>query len=117
MMNFKTYFALASVVSSLAVGQILFKSAAIQWHKHSSLFSSQTLVRLMPALIIYALATVAWIWVLQKVSLNVAYPYMALAFVIVPLGSYVFLGETTSLGYWLGSLLIVTGVIVTSLSK
>jgi len=116
-MNIKTYFALASVVLSLAVGQILFKSAAMQWHKYSTLIAAQAIIRLVPALIIYALATIAWIWVLQKVSLNVAYPYMALAFVIVPLGSYIFLGETAGLGYWIGSFLIVAGVIVTSLSR
>lgn len=58
------------------------------------------------------LASVCWILALQKLDVSVAYPFMALSFLIVPLGASITLGETVSLQQWVGFGLIVLGVSV-----
>jgi drug/metabolite transporter (DMT)-like permease len=62
---------------------------------------------------LYGIMTIAWIWVLQKAELGKVYPLMALAFVIVPLGSHLVFGERFQTQYFVGVALIMAGIIVT----
>jgi drug/metabolite transporter (DMT)-like permease len=55
----------------------------------------------------------AWIWVLQKADLGRIYPLMALAFVIVPIGSHLVFGERFPPQYFVGVALIMIGIVVT----
>jgi drug/metabolite transporter (DMT)-like permease len=64
------------------------------------------------ALTIYATATILWILALKRVELSVAYPFMALAFVIVPIAGFVFLGESLTIKTFLGAALIIAGLII-----
>lgn len=66
---------------------------------------------------IYAAATLVWIHVLRTVPLTKAYPFMALSFVIVPIGSVLIFSEQVRVQYVIGTLLIVAGVVITGLSK
>lgn len=61
-------------------------------------------------LVAAVLASVCWILTLQRMSVTLAYPFMALSFVIVPLAALVFLREPVAPIQWLGSALIVAGV-------
>ena len=65
------------------------------------------------ALFIYGAATLLWVFILSRVPLSRAMPFVALAFVIVPIISAVFLGERLNLTYWIGVAVIVTGVAIT----
>lgn len=55
-------------------------------------------------------ASICWILALQRMSVTLAYPFMALSFVLVPLGALWLLREPVSPVQWLGSGLIVAGV-------
>ncbi|EPT6931454.1 EamA family transporter [Cronobacter malonaticus] len=99
-------------VVGIAAGQILFKMSAIELHKAGSIFSLSVLVILGGAFALYGFTTIAWVWVLQKIDLGKAYPLMALAFAIVPIGSYLFLGERFNAQYFIGVALIMTGIVV-----
>ena len=99
-------------VVGLAVGQILFKISAISLSQTGSFFAFKTAVTLFSAMTLYAITSVAWVWVLQKVELGRVYPLMALAFVLVPLGSYFIFGERFHLQYFLGVSLIMIGIVV-----
>ena len=79
-------------VVGLAVGQILFKISATSLSETGSFFALKTASTLLVAMTLYAVTTVVWVWVLQKVELGRVYPLMALAFVLVPLGSHLILG-------------------------
>ena len=68
--------------------------------------------RLVIALGVYGVATIAWIWVLQRAPLSLAYPVVALTFVLVPLGARWMFGEAMDLRYFLGCALIVAGIVV-----
>ncbi|MBT0624241.1 MULTISPECIES: EamA family transporter [Pseudomonas] len=104
--------ALACVVG-IATGQILFKLSAASLHETGSWFDPKTMLTLFFALALYGITTIAWIWVLQKIDLGKAYPLMALAFALVPVGSHFVLGERFQPQYFVGVAIIMLGIIVT----
>ena len=109
------YFYTVACVLGISIGQILFKQAANGFNRTGSIFDPVSLSYLMLALVLYAITTLGWVYILRHLSLIRAYPFMALAFVIVPLLAFLFLGESVSTGYLLGVFLIAVGIIFTSL--
>ena len=101
-------------VGGLAVGQVLFKLAARDMRAGDSL-QQQVLMNgwLYVALLVYAVATVLWILLLREVPLQLAYPFVALAFFFVPLLAWWLLGEALRWQTFAGALLILAGVWVT----
>ena len=107
-----TYFIALICVLGIATGQILFKLSAASLRKTGSFFDPSTLMLLFSSFALYGLMTIAWIWVLQKADLGKIYPLMALAFVIVPIGSHLVFGERFQPSYFVGVGLIMVGIIV-----
>ena len=108
-------FALAAVIGVvllMAIGQLLFKATAVSWQLHGTLLAPAPAMRLLTSLAVYGVATIAWIWVLQRVPLTMAYPLVALTFVLVPLGAWWLYDEGLGLRYVAGMLLIVCGIIL-----
>jgi drug/metabolite transporter (DMT)-like permease len=99
-------------VVGLAIGQILFKVSATSLLHTGSLWAPKTASALIGAMSIYAVTSLAWVWVLQKVELGRVYPLMALAFVLVPVGSYFTFGERFHMQYFVGVALIMIGIVV-----
>jgi len=99
-------------VVGLAIGQILFKISATSLTQTGSLFALKTATTLFAAMTLYAITSIAWVWVLQKVELGRVYPLMALAFILVPLGSHLIFGERFQLQYFVGVTLIMVGIVV-----
>ena len=100
-------------VVGLAIGQILFKISATSLSETGSFFALKTATALVVAMALYGITSIAWVWVLQKVELGRVYPLMALAFVLVPLGSHFIFGERFQPQYFVGVALIMIGIIVT----
>ncbi|MBY7668177.1 MULTISPECIES: EamA family transporter [Vibrio] len=102
-------------VLGISIGQILFKLAspffptALTW---SSLIGFVFNKYLFSALIIYGLATILWVYALRLVPLSIAYPFMALAFIIVPVLGMIFLNEPFHWRMLVGAGLIIMGLIV-----
>ncbi|MDC3024140.1 EamA family transporter [Alphaproteobacteria bacterium] len=69
------------------------------------------------ALVIYGVATFYWLYLLQNIPLSIAYPFTALAMVIIPLVSYYFFREQLNDSYWAGAVLIVMGIVIISFSS
>lgn len=99
-------------VVGIAAGQILFKLSAISLQRTGTFFDVQTILILGSAFALYGLTTIAWVWVLQKIELGKAYPLMALAFVLVPIGSHFILGERFQMQYVFGVILIAFGIML-----
>lgn len=99
-------------VVGLAIGQILFKVSATSLSETGSFFAPKTAATLFAAMTLYAFTSIAWVWVLQKIELGRVYPLMALAFILVPLGSHFFLGERFQSQYFVGVSLIMIGIVV-----
>jgi drug/metabolite transporter (DMT)-like permease len=111
-----TYFIALICVVGIASGQILFKLSAASLKKTGSFFDPSTMALLILAFALYGIMTIAWIWVLQKAELGRIYPLMALAFVIVPIGSHFIFGERFQPQYFAGVALIMVGIVVASTS-
>ncbi|MFJ3484652.1 4-amino-4-deoxy-L-arabinose-phospho-UDP flippase [Pseudomonas sp. NPDC090202] len=107
------YFVALICVLGIAAGQILFKLSATSLHKTGNLFDPSTLMTLFSAFALYGVTTLAWVWVLQKIELGKVYPLMALAFVLVPIGSYFIFGEKFQSQYFVGVAVIIAGIIIT----
>ena len=110
------YLYLVLVPTLLAVGQFLFKRTADGLVTHSvfrffgSMLASP---HFWVALLIYAIATFLWVFILSRVPLSRAIPFIALTFVIVPIISAVFFEERLNLAYWVGIFVVMGGVYIT----
>ena len=60
----------------------------------------------------YGLGTLVWLGVLSRLDLGLAYPLLALSYVLVPLLALVFLGEKMPMARWVGIGVIIFGVIL-----
>ncbi len=100
----------------LAIGQVLFKQVAVNYNRTGALFTFNVLGILLIAGVLYIAATGLWVWTLRSVAISRAYPFFAFGFVLVPLlGAWLF-GETLTLKYGAGIILIISGIIVAGLS-
>jgi len=64
----------------------------------------------------YGLSSLFWIVVLSKIDLSLAYPMLALNYVLVPLTAWLFLNEQVPPLRWLGIGVVILGVVVISRS-
>jgi multidrug transporter EmrE-like cation transporter len=114
---------LLSVVSA-STGQVLFKKGLLMTGEitlKSSVIGDLLKMVFQPlvfsGLILYVISTILWLLALSKTTLNFAYPFTALTFILVMLSSrLVFLESIPSLRY-LGIGLIVAGILVSSVAK
>ena len=108
-------FALICVIA-LSAGQVLFKAAAVTSKESNGFLATKPLGFLIAAMFIYAAASLLWVWVLRSEELGRVYPFMALAFVIVPVASLLVFGERFSTDYFIGLGLIIAGIVFTTRS-
>jgi multidrug transporter EmrE-like cation transporter len=97
----------------LSSGQMLFKMAASSLPSLNSVSSFAALITnywFYLALVLYGLATLLWIFILQQVALSQAYPFVALGFVIIPLVSWILFKEPLNFPYVCGVALIIAGL-------
>ena len=111
-MTLYSYIWLTICIVGIVVGQILLKYAVTR-NVGGALQLIMSPV-LLGALTVYGLAMIAWLLTLRQVDLSRAYPFVAISFVLVPFLSSKLLGEVVPGKYWLGVVLIVLGVAVTS---
>jgi drug/metabolite transporter (DMT)-like permease len=105
------YVLLVAFALLLSSGQVLFKQAAIAGNRKPfpvALFNGW----LVAALILYVIATVLWVWILRTTSLSMAYPFVALGFILVPLAAHYVFGEPFETRYVVGMVLIIAGLLV-----
>ena len=98
--------------ASLAVGQILFKSAA----DYSRGLSGSALSRLLQNYVLigafawYAASSLLYFYILTRAPLSRVYPFALAGSGIVPLLAWLIFGETIGLRFALGYLLMLTGL-------
>jgi undecaprenyl phosphate-alpha-L-ara4N flippase subunit ArnE len=112
-MNIVSAGLLLCVSIMLAMGQLLFRygaRSAGQVQDLSSFFDLILSPVIIGAVALYGVATIFYVIALQRVPLVLAYPFMALGFIIVPLGAMFFLGEPVTWRYAAGVVLILAGM-------
>ena len=65
--------------------------------------------RVVSGLACYAISTLLWLWVLSRLGLSLAYPFLGLNLILVIVGAAVLLGEQVTLANIIGGWLIVVG--------
>ena len=107
-MSFNQIILILLTVVLLSVGQLLIKMAAMDM-KNIDIYSLLQ-PKLILALCVYGIATILWIAVLRHTPLRIAYPFVGLAFLIVPVLSWFWMDEQISLNTIVGGTVILIGV-------
>jgi multidrug transporter EmrE-like cation transporter len=114
---------LLSITSGVA-GQTAIKIGVSQpgaTNATSDLLSLIALILRSPLILLglalYGIGALAWIAVLSRIDLSVAYPFLALNFVLVALVSAFVLGETIPVMRWVGILILCAGILIVARSS
>ena len=71
----------------------------------------------LAGLMVFTLSAVVWLAALSRVPLSIAYPFNAVGYLVILGASTLVLHERASLLTWLGSLIVVSGLLMVVLSK
>lgn len=110
-MNSRVLLLLLASIGGLSVGQVLLRLAAQAERPGFAAWQAVALSAwTWTGLLVYALATLAWLAVLRELPLRMAYPFVGLAFVVVPVIAWAVLGEELRWATLVGAALIVAGI-------
>ena len=114
---------LVFAVSTAATGQLMLKhgmqvaSARAAKSGGSLVVSAATSPWILLGLAVFGVSAVAWLAALSRVPLSVAYPFNALGYVVILTASILVLHERANLLTWLGTLLVVSGLVIVVMSR
>lgn len=106
-----TLSACAQLALKLGVSKPYLESA-MQIGVFEALIAAATSPLIWLGLIIYGVSVVMWLWVLSKVDLSVAYPFVGVSFLITMAFGMFFLSENVTPIRIIGTLLIAGGCIL-----
>ena len=122
MLTYFQIFYLISFAFLMSLGQILFKKTALTISGTMSSSEGLGLIEgivkalsipwLYMALSVYGVATIFWLYILQRIPLPLAYPFSALAMIIVPIAASFIFGDKLTWSYWMGAFLIFFGIVI-----
>ena len=110
-------------VVSAATGQVMLKhgmqeATAKVAHSGGSLaLRAATSPWVLLGLVVFGVSAVAWLTALSRVPLSVAYPFNALGYLVTLTASILVLHERANVLTWVGSLLVVSGLLIVVLTK
>jgi multidrug transporter EmrE-like cation transporter len=115
---------LFAVLGFTVYGQLVIKARALV-HASQSDNSGKLHYLVMMFMDIWVLSSLAaavvasacWMLALQRLDVGYAYPFIALSFVLVPIGATVIFGEPLPAIQLLGLALIIAGVTVSALAR
>jgi multidrug transporter EmrE-like cation transporter len=106
------------IVSLNAVSQVLLRKAMIVVNAgrapHSLLQLALQLITnsyLLGGVFLYGISLVAWLVVLSKAEVSLAYPFQSLGYILIAIMSFYFLGENVTLLRSFGIMLICLGLL------
>jgi drug/metabolite transporter (DMT)-like permease len=104
-------------VGCVFVSELLLKLGATATANPASSWSWTGINSLMSSLvwwgILFVIASfLSWLYVLKYIPLTIAFPLSRVVDVLVPLGCWLFLGESISMRRWCGIALVVIGLAV-----
>lgn len=109
---------LVFAVAAAATGQVMLKhgmriASARAASTHGSLaIAAATSPWVLLGLAVFGISAVAWLAVLSRVPLNVAYPFNALGYLVILTASIFVLHERANIWTWAGTLLVVSGLVI-----
>lgn len=103
------YFLLVLNSFLISIGQLLLKKSSILTQEMKILDKILNLY-FISGLAFYGMSTLLWIKILEYIDVSIAYPIMALSYIIVMLGAYFIFGEQINFFKVLGISFILIGV-------
>jgi multidrug transporter EmrE-like cation transporter len=113
---------LFSVVSA-ATGQVMLKhgmqiaTTRVAHSGGSLVLRAATSPWVLLGLVVFGVSAIAWLATLARVPLSVAYPFNAVGYLVILTSSIVVLHERANVLTWVGSLLVVSGLLIVVLTK
>lgn len=104
-----TLSALAQTAFKLGVSRVELAAQSPLWAKTIALLTSPFV---LGGLALYGVGTILWLFALRQMDLSLAYPFVAMSFVMVAGAGILFLGEPVSPTRLAGLLLIILGLLV-----
>jgi multidrug transporter EmrE-like cation transporter len=119
------YLLVFAVLAFTVYGQLMMKARAIAHAvpagegsaKLQYLLAMFTDIGVLSSFGAAVLAAVCWMFAIEKLPVGYAYPFMALSFVLVPIGSVVLFGEEIPPIQFLAISLIVAGVTLSAFAR
>lgn len=118
------YLYIACTLALTVYGQLIIKARALvhaprvaSLPKFDYLWAMYTDVGVLSGLAAGVLASVCWALAVEKVDLGLAYPFMALSFVVVPLSASFLFFEPVSLRQFVGLCIIVVGIALSTVGR
>jgi drug/metabolite transporter (DMT)-like permease len=118
------YLYIACTLALTLYAQLIMKARALvhapgaaSLPKFDYLWAMYTDVGVLSGLFAGVLASVCWALAVEKVDLSIAYPFMALSFVAVPLSASILFSEPVSLRQIVGLCVIVVGVALSTVGR
>ena len=115
-----TYVALFSSIVLAICGQVLFKGGMNRVGRIGAGTRPTWIAgapRVGSGLVVYGASMLLWLYTLSRVELSYAFPFVSLSYVGIMLVARFGLGEHVGPARWLGSALIVSGVVIVSLTR
>lgn len=110
-------------VGAAAVGQLMLRhgmqtASARAASTHGSLAAAAvTSPWVLLGLMVFGVSAIAWLTTLSRVPLSIAYPFNALGYLAILTASVLVLHERANVWTWVGSLLVVSGLIMVVLTR
>jgi multidrug transporter EmrE-like cation transporter len=110
-------------VATAAVGQVMLKhgmhvaSSRVADSGGSLAVSAATSPWVLLGLLVFGISAIAWLTTLSRVPLSVAYPFNALGYLGILIASILVLHERANILTWIGSLLVVSGLVIVVLAR
>lgn len=120
MMTYKTLLLVLASSGCAALAQLFFKLGMSTPQVQSAMERTHQVAELARAVMfnpnvllglgLYGLGTVLWLFVLARLDVSMAYPFVGLAIVLTMLMGFFVLGEAMTLARVFGTLLVVIGI-------
>ena len=121
-MTISSLLLLLFAVGSAALGQVMLRHGMQAAAKRtptggSVLVSAATSPWVLIGLMVFAISALAWLTTLSKLPLSIAYPFNALGYLGILTASVLVLHERASVWTWVGTALVVSGLVVVVATK
>lgn len=100
-----------------AAGQILMKASSVAWKEAGNFYDFNVLLIISSAFFIYFMSSLGWVYILKGLPLTVAYPFLAITFLLVPIAGHFFFNESVNWRHGIAALLIISGICIISLTR
>lgn len=116
-----SFIILLAVVAVSALGHVLLKAGVnsigeISPDRINQPFRLMSDFLTTPAILIalplYLAGFIGWVLVLSRINLSLAYPALALTYILIPFAAWLFLSEPISRLHWAGIVIISGGMIL-----